>query len=580
MVCLAAPMLARAQTAETPYAVAEVRADLPIPDNDAVTGAAYSIYVPGGEPLEELQVSFEIDHPAVEQLIVSLVHPGGESIILHNRTPSDDAPFHPVYDTLDAPAEPLSRFLNRSPMGEWKLRVLDLVEGATGTLIGWGLKVKPASAFQTPPPTPVPLPAELFAEQSRFTVGAAVTGVETADMNGDGLDDLFLLYKASNRVDLFTSSGSGLISIPLNMQIDAPSRVATGDVNGDDLVDFVAASQASGSASVHLTVFLANDAGGFASGFQADVSLTTALDALTLVDVNDDGALDLIVGGIPKIFTGVGDGTFKLEGDLIGLGRRFLAKGDLDGDGRDELFITRSRGGTSSNVDPYILFSSPDLNFLNAIKLTLTDPTLQRAFAARPIDPARVELAAFSPTGEVDPTLYFSRVRLEDDGSVSTDEARLPAGSVGFPLRAYDLNADGLSDFVFPAAGGVRAFQRTDGPTGGRTQTVFSVENPVFAAPGRFFSDGRVGLVVIDSKNNVIVTASLLQPLPTATPGAPAPTATPFLFPPDPTVTPTPQVTPTPMRPTPVAGDPDLNGDGVVDAKDLLILIQHWGDGK
>ncbi|MBZ0255329.1 hypothetical protein K8I31_04665, partial [bacterium] len=111
---------------------------------------------------------------------------------------------------------------------------------------------------------------------------------------------------------------------------------------------------------------------------------------------------------------------------------------------------------------------------------------------------------------------------------------------------------------------------------GGQTQRIFTRSGVLYALPGVYFSDGRAGLVVIDQENRVILATSTLGPLPTPTPdGVSQPTATPFLFPPEATVTPTPQPTPT-VGPTPSQPSPDLNGDGIVNAADLLILIQHW----
>lgn len=381
------------QTTETPTASVEVIVDLPIPDGDAIHGVSSTIRIPGAGSLRWLEVALVIEHPAIEQLRITLTNPVGITSVLHNRGASDLTPFAPIYESRNPAAESLSRFIGHSAQGDWILRVYDVVEGATGVIRAWGLRYRPVELSIPPPPTPLPLPPEVFLERARFTLDGEILGVHRADFDGDGLDDIAALK--SDSVRIFYSDGERFLRSPLIVEAASPQLMATGDLNGNGAPDFVTASQASGSSMATVTVYLSNEAGGYDRGFEAQASIITPLETLVLVDVNGNGILDLIVGGVPKLFTGIGDGSFQLEGDLFSLSRRLIAYNDLTGDGAPELLALRGRGGTSVNTDPYLLFASSDLTFENRLRLSIDD-RLDAAFPASPIMPQEPRLAAIS----------------------------------------------------------------------------------------------------------------------------------------------------------------------------------------
>lgn len=565
----------RAQT-ETPFAIAEVELNLPIPDGDLVSGVTSSIRVPGEGLLESLDVAVAIDHPAVEQLVIRLNSPEGVSAVLHNQQASLEQPFTPVYETDTLATESLSRFLGRPAQGDWTLEVIDLVSGDVGTLQAWGMRYRPASLARQPPPTPVGFFPETFFERTRIAVAQSITSMHSFDANRDGIDDIALVSAEADLVLIYQNTGEGLNPIPLTLNLDAPQRMIDGDMNGDGRTDLVVAAQPDDTAVVRLHVWLGTDGGGFIEDFEADISITTELDALALVDANRDGNLDIVVGGIPKLFTGIGDGTFQLEGDLVDLGRRFLSHGDVNGDGLDEMLVVRSRGGTSSNVDPYILFASDDLTFIDRQRATASGAFLQGAFAVV-TQPGEPEFVIVSDTEELEPTFWFSEINPGLLSEADVEETRLAGSALRLPFEARDLNGDGLAEFIFLDETGVVVFQRSNSPTGGQSQRVFMIAEPLFVEPGRYFSDGSLGLLVLNAEGNLILAQSFLGAAPTATPTGVVPaTPTPFLFPPLPTLTPTVAPTATPLPPGTI--NPDINLDGIVNAEDLLMLMQFWGE--
>jgi len=563
-----------AQTNETPYAVAEVRVDRPIPDGDT-RGITSEIVLPGAALLQSLEVSVLIDHPAVEQLKISLTGPTGLSAVLHYRKPSEQKPFAPIYETQMPAAESLKPFLNTAGQGKWIIKVADLVPGNTGTLVGWGLRVRPVSLTTRPNPTPAPLPSEPFKEIARVSPETRISGLLAVDMNQDRWDDLLAFSESGNRVSLFLSNGNGIAAPPLVYETTRPQRIQTADMNLDGWWDFVVASLDPKVAGSQVTVFLANASGGFSQGFTAQAPTTP--DRMTVTDENGDGIPDLILGGVPYRMLGVGDGSFAPAQPLINLGRAFWCNGDLNQDGKEDWLLKLSRGGTSPNSDPFVLFGNNDSAYPLREKISVNGNFQQAIMTSSQVADTK-EFVVISTISGATPALELDTIRGSGVGDVQVIQTRIAPALIQTPTAviSFDLNGDGLEEWITPTMSGVAAFQRLETAAGGRSTLVVKGVSAILAVPGFFFADGSVGLAVVTIKNDLVIAHSPSGPLPTPTPKiAPTATPTPFLFitPRPSSPTPTPSPTPSPTR----QGSPDLNGDGVVNQLDLLIFFEYWG---
>lgn len=136
----------------------------------------------------------------------------------------------------------------------------------------------------------------------------AAYAVAAIDLNGDGNDDLAVSDYNTGAVKLMAGDGQGGFASPVAPPLAAAQRAADlafGDLDGDGLSDLVVASADSSSLAVYR---------GLGDGaFAAPLSFATGdyPGALRLVDMNGDGALDMVAadGGSGAVSVLLNDGS-------------------------------------------------------------------------------------------------------------------------------------------------------------------------------------------------------------------------------------------------------------------------------
>ncbi len=170
---------------------------------------------------------------------------------------------------------------------------------------------------------------------------------DTADFNNDGNTDLCVAATDADSILVFLGDGNGTCQsatvIPVGVQ---PHGITVLDADGDGDIDIVNGNWAGNNLSLHL------NAGN--GTFAPPISLEGGVNGeygLASGDMNNDGIMDIVVGGNTDHTVGVlrGDGnaTFTLIGSAPCGGPVWqVGTGDVNGDGREDAHTCNSFAAT------------------------------------------------------------------------------------------------------------------------------------------------------------------------------------------------------------------------------------------
>ena len=161
-----------------------------------------------------------------------------------------------------------------------------------------------------------PVAKQQDAPVQTITIGPNIGPIVAADLNGDGNPDLIVGFfgnispKTNGGFAVLLSDGNGSFKAPTiiqtpNIGIYALSLV---DVNHDGKLDIVALEQSLTGPSVTVGIFLGKGDGVFSTG--KEYATTGNVYSLVVADVNGDAHPDIVLNN-GQLLLGNGDGTFK-----------------------------------------------------------------------------------------------------------------------------------------------------------------------------------------------------------------------------------------------------------------------------
>ncbi|RVU18718.1 FG-GAP-like repeat-containing protein [Methylobacterium oryzihabitans] len=275
-----------------------------------------------------------------------------------------------------------------------------------------------------------------FVSATDIGTGSLPRSVTTADVNGDGRQDILVANQGDGTVSVRLGVGDGTFTTATDVATGSlPISVMTADVNGDGRLDLLVANRFDDTVSVRL----GRGDGTFTSA--TDVATGSRPISVTTADVNGDGRQDLLVAnagsGTVSVRLGVGDGTFTTATDVpTGSSPFSVTTADLNGDGRQDILVANNSSGTVS-----VRLGVGDGTFTTATDVPTGDKPSSVTTADVNGDGRQDLLVANEASGTVS-------VRLGVGDGTFTSATDVPTGDKPYSVTTADVNGDGWQDIL------------------------------------------------------------------------------------------------------------------------------------
>ncbi len=172
-------------------------------------------------------------------------------------------------------------------------------------------------------------------------------------LNVDNIQDIALVDGSGVKVLMHTGVASAttyaapvtIFTPTMNSNVAGANIVAIGSLKGDGLNDLVITDPGpAGGAAPTVNVLLQdrNNHGQFLAPVSYPVAAQSLAQSIVLKDLNNDGKLDIVIGGTDavSILLGNGDGTFQAATNFTAEDANEVAVADVNGDGLPDIIIS------------------------------------------------------------------------------------------------------------------------------------------------------------------------------------------------------------------------------------------------
>ncbi|MCF6181553.1 proprotein convertase P-domain-containing protein [Lutibacter sp.] len=254
--------------------------------------------------ISDVNVTIDISHTYIQDLVISLIAPDNTEVVLFNRECAGEDDISVTFDDAGStitcgtqpvvgiikPSSPLSTFNGKNSNGSWTLKVVDYYNGDFGSINSWSLETCKAQAI-----TDSSLINNLMHVGVNTTYTILQTDVEASSVGSTATDQQFMITELPQHGDVFKSAPHGS---PVKQVLG--STFTQNDINNGKI-------SYTNTSSVSVTDFFEVDITNATSGFLPAKQIKFSVETNLAVDdefFNKTGI---------SVFPTVSDGNFNVK---------------------------------------------------------------------------------------------------------------------------------------------------------------------------------------------------------------------------------------------------------------------------
>lgn len=352
----------------------------------------------------------------------------------------------------------------------------------------------PGGGSSAPAFLPVTNPFTVAPVASTVPAGPSPTRVASGDFNGDGKLDLAVINSSTHIIDILLGKGDGTFTVGASFSVgngpnSQPVSIAVGDFNRDGHLDLVVGFAPDST----VQVFLGNGTGSGFSALPPIISVVSPM-SIAVADLNLDGSPDMVVANSMdntlSSFLGRGDGTFWRQSTPAAIvsNPTQVVLSDLNKDGNPDVIAVNTNNNTLT-----ILPGRGTGAFGQAVTLSLASA------------PSAVVVADFDGDGNMDIAVASEAastvtVYLGNGDFTFQTGTLYGTGAQPTAIAAADVNGDGILDLVTAnLSGSISVLPGISGGTFGSHSNFTTAAGSQSLVIGDFNNNGKFDFVTANA---------------------------------------------------------------------------------